>query len=87
MRVEVKRQGQRGGNQVQLQRVSRCRGAPQNRLRCGAVVVAGMEGAREQNGWEAGSRREGHRAGSKDEGCVWRSNKEGDERRQLLRGA
>lgn len=67
MRVEVQRQGQRE-NKVQLQRVSRCRGAPQNRVMCGSGVGHGR--GRGQNGWEAGSRREGHTAGSKDEGCV-----------------
>lgn len=75
------------GNKVQLQRVSRCRGAPQNRLRCGTVVVAGMEGVESRMGGKLGQgERDTGQVGSKDEGCVWRSNKKGDER-QLLRGA
>lgn len=38
---------------MQLQRVSRCRGAPQNRD-CGAVVVAGTEGAESRMGGKLG---------------------------------
>lgn len=54
------------GNKVQLQRVSRCRGAPQNRLRCGKVVVAGMEGVESRMGGKLGQ-------GERDTGQVART--------------